>query len=241
MVAGAAINEASSALSALAWWRDAGFDTAIDEAPRHWLGEAAPMPATPQQIHAPAPQAMPATLAAFADWLAAIPELPDGSLPGRRLAAEGDPASGVMILIDMPEAADADAGRLLADESGRLLDRMLAAIGRDRASVYLAALCAARPIGGQLGADALPGLGRIATHHVALAAPRRLLLMGQAVSRALLGIELARARGRLHSVNHDGVTVEAVTTFAPRFLLQNPARKADAWRDLRLLIGGFES
>jgi len=239
MQAGDDILDIPGALSALDWWRDAGVDTLVADAPRNWLAEpvgGAPVAAAPR----PAPAARPATLPALRAWIESAPTLPDGSLPGRRLLAEGDPASNLMILVDMPEPADGAAGRLLSDETGRLLDRMLAAIGRDRNSVYLASLCHARPAGGRVDPAALSAIADIARQHVTLAAPKRLFLMGQAVSRAILATELVEIRGELRIVNHGGASVEAVASFAPRFLIQNPARKADAWRDLRVLTGGIE-
>src|SRR3546814_13451631 len=86
----------------------------------------------------------------------------------------------------MPEREDGET--LLSGAAGVLFDRMLAAIGRDRSSVYLAPLCAIRPVSGQIPADLGPPLAEIALHRLALFRPKRLLLMGNAASRALLGV-----------------------------------------------------
>lgn len=241
MEAGAEIMDALTAQSLLGWWRDAGVDTLVDEAPRDWLAEPRPaaVTSTPTVPHS-TPEALPQTLLAFRTWIEEAETLPDGSTKGRRIFPEGDAASGLMILVDMPEPADSVAGTLLSDEAGRLFDRMLATIGRERGSVWLGSLVLARPAGGRIDPERAEAIGAFAKHHVVLARPRRLLLMGQAASRAVLGMELVAARGRLHAVNHGGVTMEAVATFAPRFLIQNPQRKADSWRDLRLLIEGME-
>jgi DNA polymerase len=37
------------------------------------------------------------------------------------------------------------------------------------------------------------------------------------------------------------IGIEAVASFHPRFLLEKPAYKAEAWKDLQMLIGGLES
>jgi DNA polymerase len=68
-------------------------------------------------------------------------------------------------------------------------------------------------------------------HHITLVRPKRLLLLGDAPARALIGQPLAIARGKVHRIE----TVPAVATFHPRFLLARPADKALAWRDLLLL------
>src|SRR3546814_1037887 len=85
---------------------------------------------------------------------------------------------------------------------------LLAAIGRDRSSVYLAPLCAIRPVSGQIPADLGPPLAEIALHRLALCRPKRLLLMGNAASRALPGVNAAAGRGCLHGLNHAGGQTE---------------------------------
>jgi DNA polymerase len=67
---------------------------------------------------------------------------------------------------------------------------------------------------------------------VALAKPKRLLLLGDTPARALLGKPLAAARGHVHKIEG----VRTVATFHPRQLLQRSSDKALAWRDLLLLM-----
>ena len=211
--------------SALGWWIEAGVDVVVEEAPHDWMRRAAPLPA-PAEI---APEAAaPADLAAFREWLSSV-EIPSGG--GARVAPAGDPAAGLMVLADMPEDGDPVGGR-----AGLLFDRMLAAIGRDRAAIYLAPLSPTQFPAGRVPAEAIAPLAVIARRHVALARPAMLLLLGDAPALALLGMPMAAARGRLHKINHEGGTVGAVATFHPRFLLQRPACKADAWSDLRLML-----
>jgi DNA polymerase len=227
------------AISALGWWLEAGVDTLVDEAPRNWLrptpaleAAAAPAQAAPAEA-----DPMPATIAAMHARLA-DPSLVADAV-GRPLPPIGDTASGLMLLADMPEAGDAAAGELLSGDVGRLLDRMLGAIGRDRASAYIATMAPARPAGGRIAPAVAAELARLALHHVALAQPRMLLLLGEAPCRAILGLGLAEARGHIHEVNHRNATFGVVATFPPRFLLREQGAKAQAWQDLRLLLGGL--
>jgi DNA polymerase len=118
---------------------------------------------------------------------------------------------------------------------------MLAAIGRDRASIYLAVFSPARALGGALNETAFASLADAAKRHVALAAPRQLLLMGEAPSRAFCGVSLNEARGKQRVLNHDGGTVSAIATFHPRFLLQQPRLKAQSWKDLQMLVEGMNA
>jgi DNA polymerase len=231
----------SGAISALGWWLESGVDTLVDESPRNWLRPAptpaAEPPAVAKQVASPEADSLPATIAAMHARLA-DPSLVAAAI-GRPIAPVGDTAAGLMLLADMPEAEDAASGQLLSGDAGRLLDRMLGAIGRDRASAYIATIAPARPAGGRLAPALVPELARLALHHVALAQPRMLLLLGDAPARAILGMGLADARGRIHEINHRNATVGVVATFPPRYLLREQAAKAQAWQDLRMLLGGL--
>jgi len=231
------IDEARSAID---WWATAGVDTLIEEAPRDWL--APPRLATTVEPALPAPvaaAALPADLLALRHHYETQPDLPFAGPGTTRILPSGDPASGLMMLADMPTSEDALARQIFSGECGMLFDRMLAAIGRDRASIYLTTLsCLAAP-GGRLDAETASACGALAKHHVALAAPRRLLLLGEAAVRVMTGLALPAARGRLLPIEIGGARVNAVATYHPRYLLQRPAAKAGAWADLQRLVEGF--
>ncbi len=262
---------AASVSSMMDWWREAGLDVAIAEEPRNWLqpvaensdldarrdhaprdtGEpenrpppaaraAPPPPSAPARIIA----AMPADLAAFEAWRLGD-EGPDSGWAGPRLGSQGQAQSGMMVIIEMPERDDGAAGTLLSGATGALFDRMLAAIGRDRQSIYLVPMCVVRPSTGSIPPDDLPALAAALRHQVMLAAPRRVLVIGNAVSRALLGADIADMRGALRPINrNDGQQVqpiEAVASYHPRFLLERSAAKAEAWKDLLLFAQGIDA
>lgn len=237
-----AIDWREAAASALAWWQDAGVDIVVDDLPRDWTAREAAPPVKGAAALPVAPEVeeelpLPATLEAFVDWRFGG-DAPESSWGEPVVQAAGDPAAPLMIVTDMPESSDCDAGALLSGNAGRLLDRMLAAIGHDRGSVYIVSLCIARPVTGLVPREVEERLAELARHHVALVAPKQLLLLGQAVGRAILGADAGLGRGRLQTVNHQDGQSQAVATYHPRFLLTKPAAKADAWRDLQLLIGG---
>src|SRR5690349_3849176 len=143
---------AAAASSVLQWWSDAGVDILIDEQPRDWLRPkpssgtpavsaapaAAPLSGSPVPVQVEEP--LPGQLDLFQAWLRDSDRLPFAAPAAPRVCPSGDPASGLMIVADMPSGEDCAAGTLMSGEAGRLFDRMLAAIGRDRSSIYLAAL-----------------------------------------------------------------------------------------------------
>lgn len=219
--------------SALDWWAEAGVDTLVDEAPRNWLARTpAPSAAAPD---AAAPDTPPTTLDAFVAWRTSHMSMPEHGWASRLIAPSGTVASGLFVLIDQP-GEDA----LLNPAEARLFERMLAAIGRDPAAVYIAPVSHARIIVPP-AAEAVARLGELARHHIGLAAPRMVLALGDAASRAATGLGLSDARGGIRTVNHLSASIAVVATHHPRFLLDRPAMKAGSWADLQLLQGGMSS
>jgi DNA polymerase len=220
----------SWAASALDWWREAGVDTIVGESPRDWLetkAKAAPAPPQP-----PAPAALPDTLAGFHEWLASSADLPFAAPSARRDLPAGDPASGLMVLVDMPSPE----GGLLAGEAGALFDKMLLAIGRGRETIYLASLSPIRTPTGIIEERHVARLGEIARHHIALVAPRTLLVFGDTGGKALVGAPVPGARGRWHEVATETGPVKTLVTIKPEKLNDVPAMKKLAWADLQLLM-----
>lgn len=221
----------SWAESALTWWQEAGVDTLVGETPRDWLNPKA-APAAPPASPPPA-ETMPDEIDAFRAWFAGLP-LDAPTAP--RLGPEGDPASELMILIDMPGPEDAAAGRLLAGEAGALFDRMLTAIGHGRESVYLASISPLRTPTGALDARHAERLGAIARHHIGLAAPKAVLLFGDACAKLLTGGAVAATRGHWHQLATPKGEVKTLVTIRPEKLLTQPGLKSHAWADLKLLM-----
>lgn len=222
------------ALSALDWWAEAGVDTLVDDLPRNWLA-AAPV-AEAQSIAvlpstSPAPASLPGTLEAFRAFL-----LDDSTIPGptnMRIDAAGDAASGIAVVVDMPETDDRASGRLLSGEVGALFDRMLGAINLSREQVYLIPFSPARPTTGRLGAADVKKLAPLLIQHLVLAAPRKLLLLGDAPVQALLQRPAATARDTVHQVALGQGEIPAVASIHPRLVHLKREWRPLAWADLQ--------
>jgi DNA polymerase len=232
------IDTAASADAFLAWWALAGVDCAIAETPVNWL-----RPASSAAIVCPAdaaaaeqPAAKAKTINAFHAWLADDATLLEARWSDRRILPVGQANASLMVVTDLPDPADMSAGQLLSDSAGTLFGAMLRAIGIARADIYLASLALTRPPGGMLDAQDMEALATRMRTQIALAAPRRLLLLGDRTIRALWPTDGGAAATSLRAFNHDGGTVPAVATFHPRLLLQQPAAKAECWRTLQSLI-----
>jgi uracil-DNA glycosylase len=186
-------------------------------------------------------------LAAGAETIEALGALVAGfdGCPLKRTATntvflDGNPAASVMIIGEAPGAEEDRIGRPFVGRSGQLLDRMLAAIGLDRGTVQITNVIYWRPPGNRK-----PNAAEIAAclpfvlRHIALARPRVLVLSGGTAASALLPLSegITRLRGRWFELAVPGLDapVPTLAMFHPAFLLRDPARKRETWRDLLAL------
>src|SRR5713226_26923 len=153
---------------------------------------------------------------------------------------DGNPAAPVMIIGEAPGAEEDRLGRPFVGRSGQLLDRMLAAIGLDRTSVQITNVIYWRPPGNRKPTTAeIAACLPFVLRHIALARPRVLVLSGGTAASALLPLSegITRLRGRWFDLAVPGLEalVATLAMFHPAFLLRDPARKRETWRDLLAL------
>jgi uracil-DNA glycosylase len=152
----------------------------------------------------------------------------------RLVFADGNPRARVMIVGEAPGRDEDIAGLPFVGRSGQLLDRMLAAIGLDRKSVYIANLVPWRPPGNrtptpQESQICLPFLKR----QIELADPDILLCLGGPAAATLLGMTdgIRKFRGRWRVFHTGKREIRAIASFHPSYLLRSPLEKRFAWKD----------
>ena len=153
--------------------------------------------------------------------------------------ADGNPGARLMIIGEAPGRDEDRLGVPFVGADGQLLDKMIASIGLDRASVYLTNLLPWRPPGNRSPTDEetamlLPWLFR----HVQLAKPEFVLLLGGAAAKLVLGSHdgIMKLRGCWRDVDFgDGVPRPVLASLHPAYLLRSPAQKRLAFEDLLLL------
>jgi DNA polymerase len=148
--------------------------------------------------------------------------------------ADGNPQARVMLVGEAPGRDEDLEGLPFVGRSGKLLDRMLAAIGLDRTKVYIANIVPWRPPGNrtptpQESQICLPFIRR----QIELADPDILVCLGGPSAQTLLGIKegITKTRGRWYSFDTGKREIRAMPTFHPAFLLRSPLQKRFAWRD----------
>ena len=252
------------AAALLRWYGEVGVDEAVAEHPvdRFSLappqgrtaaspaaGPVAPAVAAPPRPAAPAPVADTGEVHALAaaarshDELIAAIQAFDGC-PLKRTATttcifDGNPAARIMMIGEAPGREEDRQGRPFVGPAGQLLDKMLAAIGLDRTRVYITNTLYWRPPGNRTPtteeiALCLPFLER----QVALIKPGLLIYTGGTAAKAMLSRSegITRLRGRWFSLERPGLdAIPAIAMFHPAFLLRQPARKRESWRDLQAI------
>ena len=227
----------SWAASTLSWWSDAGVDVIVGEEPRDWL-TIAPKAARKASATAPPAKApLPAELEQFQAWLMSSTEVPGAAPSAPRLGPAGNPEAAIMVLTDFPTLKDFSSGRLISSQG--LFDKMLGAIQLSRENIYLASLSPLRPPTGTLPPEALRRWGEIARHHIALVAPKAVLLLGDVCAKVLVGSAVNQSRSKWHEIETNGARFRALVTLKPEQLSLQPNLKKLAWSDLQMLNEGI--
>ena len=150
---------------------------------------------------------------------------------------DGNPQAALMIVGEAPGAEEDRQGLPFVGPAGRLLDRMLAAIGLDRSAVYITNMLPWRPPGNRSPtAEELAICQPFLERQIELIAPRILVLVGGIAAKALLNRRegITRLRGQwfpFATPRMEG-TIQATATFHPAYLLRTPSAKREVWRDL---------
>ena len=148
--------------------------------------------------------------------------------------ADGNPQARVMFVGEAPGYEEDMTGKPFVGRSGKLLDRMMEAIGLDRTKAYIANVVPWRPPGNrtptpQETAICLPFIRR----QIELSGPDILVCLGQPATQTLLGTRegITRTRGRWFKFDTGSREIRAVATLHPAYLLRQPLQKRLAWRD----------
>lgn len=116
-----------------------------------------------------------------------------------------------------------------------MLDRMLTAIDVDESNVHITNVVYWRPPGNRTPTPQETQICRpFLERQVELVKPEVILLLGGAAAKAILDTAdgIMRLRGKWREAKIGSLSVRAMATLHPAYLLRTPAAKRMAWRDL---------
>ncbi len=148
---------------------------------------------------------------------------------------EGDPAARLMFVGEGPGADEDATGRPFVGKSGQLLTNMILAMGLTRESVYIANIVKCRPPNNRAPEPVEANTcSQFLLQQIDVVQPAILVALGSTAASYLLGVRqsLASLRGRFHSCRGAKLAI----TFHPAFLLRDPRQKAEAWKDLQMVM-----
>ena len=239
-------------ISSLAFWAEAGVETAYADAPIDRLkpverrAPTATAPARP--IAAPPAIATPRTETDIASAVAAAIAAFDGCALKRQGArqsvfARGRADAPIMIIGEGPGGEEDKQGEPFVGRAGQLLDKMLAAAGLTD-QVFITNTVFWRPPDNRTPTPAEQAVcAPFVERAVALVRPRLLLLAGGAAAKGMLkrteGILTLRGQwfdwSPTNAMDGGAITLPALPTLHPAFLLRQPLGKKKAWQDLMTL------
>jgi uracil-DNA glycosylase family 4 len=262
-------DSALTARQLLAFYLEAGVDCALTEDPVNRLSDpdsvaaptaqppplrtapaaisAAPAAATPAPEVAIMAAREAARTAPSLEVLRALLENFDGcalkSTATRLVFADGNPQARVMFVGEAPGREEDIEGLPFVGRSGKLLDRMIAAIGLDRSKAYIANVIPWRPPGNRTPTPqetqiCLPFIQR----QIELVNPDVLVTLGNPSTQTLLSTRegIMKTRGKWFDYDTGTRVIRALATFHPAYLLRSPSYKRMAWQDLRSIAKALE-
>jgi uracil-DNA glycosylase family 4 len=255
----------------LAFYLEAGVDCALADEPVNRLADPDTAPAVRETVQTSTVRTAPAVIAAAGNNVPLAPEVAivsaretartapslealrgllerfDGcalkSTATRLVFADGNPQARIMFVGEAPGREEDIEGLPFIGRSGKLLDRMMAAIGLDRSTAYIANVIPWRPPGNRTPTPqetqiCLPFIQR----QIELVNPDVLVTLGNPSTQTLLSTRegIMKTRGKWFEYDTGTRVIRALATFHPAYLLRSPSYKRMTWLDLRSIAKALE-
>ncbi|MEM7682237.1 MAG: uracil-DNA glycosylase [Planctomycetota bacterium] len=188
------------------------------------------------------PDHRPAALAELRQKLADDPAVQRLQPPGTQIVfGEGTPTADIAFIGEGPGENEDRLARPFVGKAGQLLDKMITAMGLDRADVYLSNAVNFRPPGNRAPtpeetAACLPYL----LEQLAIVRPKAVVLLGGSAARALLDTKtgITRLRGSWQSITRLDPPLPVMPTFHPAYLLRSYTvdNRKKVWADLQEVL-----
>jgi DNA polymerase len=148
---------------------------------------------------------------------------------------DGSPTARLMFVGEGPGADEDAQGLPFVGKAGQLLNNMIAAMGLARAEVYIANIVKCRPPGNRVPEPVEANTcAQFLLGQIDVVQPEVIVAIGSTAATYLLGVKqsLRSLRGRWHICRGAKLAV----TYHPAFLLRDPRQKAEAWKDLQMVM-----
>jgi DNA polymerase len=159
----------------------------------------------------------------------------------------GDPHAKLMFIGEGPGADEDEQGLPFVGRAGQLLNNMIAAMGLKREQVYIANIVKCRPPGNRTPErDECDTCSPFLMRQIRVIRPRVIVALGATAAKNLLAVNdsMASLRGRFYdfspprslAATDESFDCKLAVTYHPAFLLRDPRQKAEAWKDLQMVM-----
>jgi DNA polymerase len=173
----------------------------------------------------------------------------------------GDPNAELMFIGEGPGADEDEQGLPFVGRAGQLLNNMIAAMGLKREQVYIANIVKCRPPGNRTPErDECETCSPFLMRQIRVIRPKVIVALGATAAKNLLAVNdsMSSLRGRFYDFSpprvkptlspnegdkggppteiDDPFDCKLAVTYHPAFLLRDPRQKAEAWKDLQMVM-----
>ena len=151
-----------------------------------------------------------------------------------KVPGQGDRSAPLMLIGEGPGQTEDEEGLTFVGAAGQLLTKMLEAISLPRERVYICNIVKCRPPGNRVPTPEEAEACRIHLRmQTWLVRPKVIVLLGSTAAKSVLDPEIRITRERGKWTVRKGVWI--MPTYHPSALLRDPAKKLEAWEDMKNL------
>jgi len=146
----------------------------------------------------------------------------------------GDPGARLMFIGEGPGRDEDLQGEPFVGRAGKLLTKIIEAMGYERRDVYIANVVKCRPPQNRNPqADEMSTCEHFLLRQIEVIQPQIIVLLGRVAMQAILGstAPMSRLRGQFQKWR----SIPVMCTYHPAYLLRNPNAKKDVWEDMQLV------
>jgi DNA polymerase len=147
----------------------------------------------------------------------------------------GNPSARLVFVGEAPGYDEDVQGAPFVGAAGKLLTRIVEAMGLGRGDVYICNILKCRPPGNRNPLpDEIDVCRPFLDRQLAAISPECICALGKFAAQTLLDTQapISKLRGRFHEYN--GIRV--MPTYHPAYLLRNPEGKRDVWNDIQQIM-----
>ncbi|MCP4606963.1 MAG: uracil-DNA glycosylase [Proteobacteria bacterium] len=148
---------------------------------------------------------------------------------------EGSPKARLIFVGEGPGRDEDLTGRPFVGAAGKLLDRIIAAMGLARADVYICNIVKCRPPGNRVPSEEEQKIcGPFVERQLNIMQPDVVVGLGSTATQYLLDSNelLGRLKGRFH----EALGLKIMPTYHPAYLLRNPSGKRQVWEHMQMVM-----